>query len=92
MPLILLAIPSVLIGYFTIEPMLYGEFFKDAIVVDAARHPAMAELAEGFHGAAAMALQSEVPVQQVDPTKLRSKLRDLGVKFDRPTVTKPQPA
>jgi len=55
-PLILLAIPSVVIGYMTIQPMLFGEFFKDAIVVDAARHPAMAELAKNFHGAAAMAL------------------------------------
>jgi NADH-quinone oxidoreductase subunit L len=27
-PLVLLAIPSVLIGYFTIEPMLFGDFFK----------------------------------------------------------------
>jgi NADH-quinone oxidoreductase subunit L len=55
-PLILLAIPSVVIGYLTIGPMLFGDFFKDAIVVDAARHPAMGALAEQFHGAAAMAL------------------------------------
>ena len=34
-----------MIGYLTIQPMLFGDFFKDAIVVDAARHPAMAELA-----------------------------------------------
>ncbi|MFM2187527.1 MAG: hypothetical protein RIR43_2099 [Pseudomonadota bacterium] len=55
-PLVLLAIPSVLIGYMTIQPMLFGEFLKDAIVVDAARHPAMAHLAGEFHGAVAMAL------------------------------------
>ena len=55
-PLILLAIPSVVIGFMAIQPMLFGDFLKDAIVVDAARHPAMAELAKGFHGAAAMAL------------------------------------
>lgn len=55
-PLILLAVPSVVIGFLTIQPMLYGDFFKDSIVVDLARHPAMKELAEGFHGAAAMAL------------------------------------
>ena len=54
-PLLLLAIPSVVIGYLTIGPMLYGEFFKDSIFIDAARHPAMAELAEEFHGALAMA-------------------------------------
>jgi NADH-quinone oxidoreductase subunit L len=55
-PLILLAIPSVVIGFLTIQPMLHGEFFKDAIAVNAAAHPAMKELSEGFHGATAMAL------------------------------------
>ncbi len=55
-PLILLAIPSVLIGYLTIQPMLFGDFFKDAIFVNAQLHPAMKELAEAFHGPAAMAL------------------------------------
>jgi NADH-quinone oxidoreductase subunit L len=54
-PLILLAIPSVVIGYLTIGPMLFGDFFKDAIFVDAATHPAMAELAAIFHGPLAMA-------------------------------------
>jgi NADH-quinone oxidoreductase subunit L len=57
-PLVLLAAPSVVIGYLTIGPMLFGGFFKDSIAVDVARHPAMAELAEAFHGAAAMALHS----------------------------------
>ena len=56
LPLVLLAIPSVLIGYFTIAPMLYGDLFKGAIFVNAERHPAMEELAHEFHGAAAMAL------------------------------------
>ena len=55
-PLVLLAIPSVVIGFMTIAPMLFGGFFKDAIFVDAARHPAMAELARIFHGPAQMAL------------------------------------
>jgi len=55
-PLILLAIPSVVIGFMAIQPMLFGDFFKDAIFVDATKHPAMAELAKEFHGAAAMAL------------------------------------
>ena len=55
-PLILLAIPSVVIGFLAIEPMLFGDFFKDAIFVDAAKHPAMAEFAEMFHGPAQMAL------------------------------------
>ncbi len=56
LPLVLLAIPSVLIGYFTIEPMLYGGTFKDSIFINAEHHPAMEELAQEFHGAMAMAL------------------------------------
>jgi NADH-quinone oxidoreductase subunit L len=55
-PLILLAIPSVFIGYLTIQPMLFGDFFKDAIFVNAQLHPAMKELGEAFHGPVAMAL------------------------------------
>ena len=55
-PLIALAIPSVVIGYMTIGPMLYGDFFKDAIFIDLAKHPAMEEMAKAFHGAGAMAL------------------------------------
>ena len=54
-PLVLLAIPSVVIGYLTIEPMLFGEFFRDSIVVDAVRHPAMEELRGLFHGRLEMA-------------------------------------
>jgi NADH-quinone oxidoreductase subunit L len=57
-PLVMLAIPSVVIGFITIEPMLFGEFFKDAIVVDGARHHSMKELAEAFHGPVAMALHA----------------------------------
>ena len=57
-PLVLLAIPSVVIGYMTIAPMLHGGFFDGAIAVDAARHPAMTELAREFHGAWAMALHA----------------------------------
>ena len=55
LPLVLLAIPSVCIGYFTIEYMLFGDFFKDAISVNTALHPAMAELQEAFHSPMAMA-------------------------------------
>ncbi len=57
LPLVLLAIPSLVIGYLAIEPMLYGDFFKGVIHVDA-RHGAMAALAEHFHGAAAMGLHA----------------------------------
>ena len=58
LPLVMLAIPSVVIGFMTIEPMLFGEFFKDAIVVDGTRHHAMKALEEAFHGPVAMALHA----------------------------------
>jgi NADH-quinone oxidoreductase subunit L len=56
-PLILLAIPSVIIGYFAIDKLLYGDFFKNVIFVSDA-HPAMEELAKEFHGATAMGLHA----------------------------------
>ena len=46
------------IGYMTIEPMLFGDFFKDSIVVDAGSTRRWQELAEEFHGALAMALHA----------------------------------
>jgi len=55
-PLVLLAIPSVVIGFMSIDAMLFGDFLKDAIIVNADKHPAMAELAKIFHGPAQMAL------------------------------------
>jgi NADH-quinone oxidoreductase subunit L len=55
-PLLLLAFPSVVIGFLTIGPMLYGDLLKDAIVVDSDKHPAMSMLAEEFHGPLQMAL------------------------------------
>ncbi len=57
-PLVLLAIPSVLIGFYTISPMLFGDFFKDAIVVDNAKHVGLKELAASWHGPWAMALHA----------------------------------
>jgi NADH-quinone oxidoreductase subunit L len=39
-PLVLLAIPSVVIGFLTIGPMLYGDFFKDSIFINLEKHPA----------------------------------------------------
>ncbi|MEW6479435.1 MAG: NADH-quinone oxidoreductase subunit L [Pseudomonadota bacterium] len=54
-PLLLLAIPSVVIGYLTIQPMLFGDFLKDAITINAAAHPAMTKFAEIFHGPLSMA-------------------------------------
>jgi len=57
-PLILLAIPSVVIGFMTIHPMLFGEFFKDAIFIDAEKHAGMKTLADAFYGPVAMALHA----------------------------------
>ncbi|MDO8287398.1 MAG: NADH-quinone oxidoreductase subunit L [Rhodoferax sp.] len=57
-PLILLAIPSAVIGYLTIGPMLFGDFFKDAIFVNAELHPAMEELGHAFHGPTQMAMHA----------------------------------
>ncbi|MCP5352778.1 MAG: NADH-quinone oxidoreductase subunit L [Chromatiales bacterium] len=56
-PLMLLAIPSVLIGYFTVGPVLFGDYFGDAILFTDA-HPAMAMVGESFHGALGMITHS----------------------------------
>jgi len=62
LPLILLAIPSLAIGYIAIEPMLFGDFFKGVITVDSTIHPAMKELTHHwhtiYHSANGMALHS----------------------------------
>jgi NADH-quinone oxidoreductase subunit L len=57
-PLLLLAIPSVVIGYFTIDAMLFGDFFKDAIFVNEDQHEAMHALGHAYHGAITMALHA----------------------------------
>jgi NADH-quinone oxidoreductase subunit L len=54
-PLVLLAVPSVLIGFFTIDPMLFGGWFKDVIFVGD-NHAGLKELAASFHGPVAMAI------------------------------------
>ena len=55
-PLVLLAIPSVVIGFITIQPMLFGDFFKNVITVNLEKHPAMEELAKIFQGPVQMAV------------------------------------
>jgi NADH-quinone oxidoreductase subunit L len=60
-PLLLLALPSLAIGYMTIEPMLYGNFFGNAITVSD-RHPVMVELNQHFQGAMAYGLHAFVTV------------------------------
>jgi len=58
LPLVLLAIPSVLVGFFAIEPLVYGSFFKGVIAINSEAHPALEELAHEFHGSAAMGLHA----------------------------------
>ncbi|AKZ64074.1 NADH:ubiquinone oxidoreductase subunit L [Herbaspirillum hiltneri N3] len=57
LPLILLAIPSVIIGFFAISPLVFGDFFKNVIFVGE-NHKALEELAHEFHGPIAMAVHS----------------------------------
>jgi NADH-quinone oxidoreductase subunit L len=48
-PLVLLAIPSAIIGWFTVEPVLFGGYFGDAIVVSESKD-VLARLGEAWHG------------------------------------------
>ena len=57
-PLVMLAVPSVVVGYLAIEPLLFGGFLHDSITVNLQAHPALALLREEFHGPVAMALHS----------------------------------
>ncbi len=58
LPLVLLAIPSVIIGFFTVGPMLAGDFFHGAIFIDLEKHPAMEHVAEEAAHAAEMGWHS----------------------------------
>ncbi|MCF6323929.1 MAG: NADH-quinone oxidoreductase subunit L [Gammaproteobacteria bacterium] len=51
-PLVLLAIPSLMIGYVTIDAMLFGDYFGDSIVVHESRD-VLAQVGEGFTTAGA---------------------------------------
>jgi len=53
-PLILLAIPSIFIGWMTIEPVLFGGWLDDSIFV-LEKNDVLAEFGQHFHGATAMA-------------------------------------
>jgi NADH-quinone oxidoreductase subunit L len=55
LPLVLLAIPSVIAGWPFIESLLFGDFFQGAIVV-AEGHDVLGHLAEEFHGPAMFVL------------------------------------
>jgi NADH-quinone oxidoreductase subunit L len=54
-PLVLLAIPSVFIGWMTIEPLLFGDWFRSAIYV-APEHDVLRKLGEDYHGQTAFVL------------------------------------
>ncbi|GFZ99240.1 NADH-quinone oxidoreductase subunit L [Dyella caseinilytica] len=56
LPLILLAIPSLLVGFFTVQPMLFGNWFGSAVHVDEANN-VLGEIGKEFGGSMAMALQ-----------------------------------
>ncbi|HXR18722.1 MAG TPA: NADH-quinone oxidoreductase subunit L [Steroidobacteraceae bacterium] len=56
-PLVALAIPSLLVGYFTIEPLVFGGYFGDAIRV-LESHDAVGEMRQEWHGPIAFALSS----------------------------------
>ena len=49
LPLVMLAIPSVIAGWLYIEPMLFGDFFAKAIVV-APQHDVLGQLSRHWHG------------------------------------------
>ena len=57
LPLVLLAIPSVLIGAWVVDPMLFGGFF-DGVIKVLPQHPAMHELGEEWHGWVAFGLHA----------------------------------
>ncbi|MFQ1063628.1 NADH-quinone oxidoreductase subunit L [Bordetella trematum] len=57
LPLVLLAIPSVVIGAWAAGPMLFGKFF-DGVITVLPQHPAMGELREDWHGWLAYGLHS----------------------------------
>jgi len=56
-PLILLAIPSLIIGWLTIGPMLFGDFF-DGVLFVAPEHDVLGQVGEEFHGAGAFILHA----------------------------------
>ena len=57
LPLVLLAIPSVIIGALVVDPMLFGKFF-DGVIKVLPQHPAMHELHEEWHGWVAFGLHA----------------------------------
>ena len=57
-PLIVLAIPSVIIGYLTIEPMLFTGWLDNSIHINASVHGSLVALKEHFHSAFSLMLHA----------------------------------
>lgn len=58
-PLVVLAIPSVILGAFLIGPMLFGDYFGDAIyVASTGGHDVLAVMDEDYHGIGGFLLHS----------------------------------
>jgi NADH-quinone oxidoreductase subunit L len=61
-PLVMLAIPSLVIGWFTVGPVLFGDFFGDAIFVEHSRD-VLAHMGEHWHGPMALLMHAwQTPV------------------------------
>jgi NADH-quinone oxidoreductase subunit L len=62
LPLVMLAIPSLVIGWVTVEPVLFGGFFGDAIVVQSS-HDVLGHMGEAWHGPTGLLLHAwQTPV------------------------------
>ncbi|CAM2160815.1 NADH-quinone oxidoreductase subunit L [Paraburkholderia tropica] len=62
-PLVLLAIPSVIAGAYAIQPLLFGSFFQNGVAFDKVifigqNHEALTEMASEFQGWAAMGVHA----------------------------------
>jgi len=61
-PLVLLAIPSAVIGWFAVGPVLFGDYFGDAIQVHSA-HDVLAHMGEAWHGSLGLLMHAwQTPV------------------------------
>ncbi len=58
-PLVLLAIPSAVIGWFTVGPVLFGGYFGEAIQVNSA-HDVLKHMGDAWHGSFALLTHSVV--------------------------------
>jgi NADH-quinone oxidoreductase subunit L len=86
LPLIMLAIPSLFIGWFTIGPVLFGDYFGDALFV-APQHDVLAHIGEEFHGPGAFVLHALTqPAQPVTYVALLGVLAAWFLYIKRPEL------